>query len=92
MEFPPEWQTWNMISDSWIREAMSVYEPGMEQASEHDRNGAFHWWLRGNPTEEQLARLWQLSFLDPDQIMAEDVRGFIRNASNFSKEVVCSAT
>ena len=92
MEFPDEWQAWGMIPEAWLRGAMSSYEPGMERASEHDRNGAFHWWLRSEPSTEQLAVLWKLSLLDPDQIMAEDVRGYIRSSKDYRTEIEHEST
>ena len=92
MHFPDEWAAWEMIPDEWLIGAMASYQPGMEDASEHDRNGAFHWWLRSHPTLEQLAQLWQLSLLDPDQDMAQDVRNHIRQSLNYSEAVELEAT
>jgi len=88
MKFPNEWRGLNMLpSEEWLNELISTHEPGNEEASEHDRNGAFHWWLRQEPAEEQLINLVKLTYLDPDPIMAKDVRSYIQKASNFTSNV-----
>ncbi|MCK0153782.1 hypothetical protein MWU49_08715 [Alcanivorax sp. S6407] len=76
-----------MIPEQWLKGAVSSYAPGMENASEHDRNGAFHWWLKARPSKAELSKLWQLTLLDPDQVMASDVRRYIKEAENFSAEL-----
>ena len=80
MKFPKEWLEWEMIPDELARMQVERYEPGHEKGSEHDRNGAFHWWLKRSPDNVQLDKLEKLSFLDPDQIMAADVRKYIAKA------------
>ena len=88
MKFPAEWQEWEMLpSEEWFAKLISTYESGNENASEHDRNGAFHWWLRQEPSEEQLIKLVKLTFLDPDPLMAKDVRNHIQKAKNYNKSV-----
>ncbi len=88
MHFPPEWQEFGMLpSSAWISEAIGTYEPGNENASEHDRNGAFHYWLKQCPSKEQLRILVRLSFLDPDQVMADDVRRYIAEAGTCDDEI-----
>jgi hypothetical protein len=87
MKFPRQWDEWGMFPDELVEIQLSGYESGHENASEHDRNGAFHWWLRRDPTVEQLIKLLKLTHLDPDQLMAEDVRSYIRKASNYNHEV-----
>ncbi|MEO1034301.1 MAG: ankyrin repeat domain-containing protein [Pseudomonadota bacterium] len=77
MPFPKEWETWEMIPEEWLSGAMQSYEPGMEIASEHDRHGAFQWWLKTGPSEDQLLKLAQLANLDPDLPMAQSVRDSI---------------
>jgi hypothetical protein len=78
MEFPREWIDWEMLpGDDWFAGAMAEYEPGNEQASEHDRHGAFQWWLRQSPTPDQLVMLARLAWLDPDDVMAASVRSSI---------------
>ena len=67
---------------------LSSYEPGMENASEHDRNGAFHYWLKREPNKEKLKRLVALSYSDPDQIMAESVREHISKADACDPEIM----
>jgi hypothetical protein len=58
------------------RQLMS-YQPGNEKASEHFRNGAFHWWLTRDLSDEMLIKLIFLTAQDPDRMMARDVRGYI---------------
>lgn len=80
MKFPKEWMEWNMIPKDLADMQVNNYSPGHENASEHDRNGAFHWWLKRNPTKVQLEQLLELTYLDPDPIMAEDARKYIITA------------
>lgn len=77
MEFHPKWQEYDLLPSELIDQLLSMYEPGMESASEHDRNSFFHWWLKRNPSRDVLAQLLELSELDPDQVMADDVRRHI---------------
>ncbi len=51
MGYPEEWVLWGMLSEDILRIQMSEYEPGSEAASEHYRNGAFHFWLQQKPRE-----------------------------------------
>ena len=87
MQFSPDWEAWGMISDEWLKGVMATYEPGMENASEHERNGQFHWWLKRDPSTKELITLSKLSWLDPDPLMAEDWRMHIRQARNCCSEV-----
>lgn len=87
MHYPKEWLDWGMYPDELFEGQLALYKPGDERGSEHDRNGAFHWWLKRSPTKEQLKKLVALSFLDPDSLMAEDVRGHIANAKNCDNEI-----
>lgn len=87
MHFPVEWNSYGMYPDSLFQEQLRGYQPGHEDGAEHDRNGAFHWWLRKNPTKEQLMKLTELTFLDPDPMMASDVRRYIKVAHAFDEEV-----
>jgi len=87
MQFPGEWVKWGMLPEHYLQLVVHRYEPGHEDGSEHDRNGAFHWWLRQNPSEEQLLKLAQLTWLDPDQIMGADVRTHIGRAKHCSAAV-----
>jgi hypothetical protein len=77
MRFPKEWKDYGLIPDVLVSQLISTYEPGMEYASEHDRNGVFHWWLKKLPGKAVLTQLIALSYLDTDQLMAADVRSHI---------------
>ena len=74
-------------ADEYMNSLIESYTPGMENASEHDRNGAFHWWLKRDPSEAKLTTLAKLTWLDPDPLMAESVREYIRKAVNYSSAV-----
>ena len=87
MKFPIEWITWGMYPDELAKLQVPKYEPNHENGSEHDRNGAFHWWLKRNPTKEQLIKLVRLSFLDEDQVMGGDVRQYILLAKNCDEDI-----
>lgn len=87
MQFPPEWTAWNLIPFALATEQLSGYEPGHEAASEHDRHGAFQWWLRQQPGPDVLVRLAQLSWLDPDPPMGQYVRDCIARQSGNNAEV-----
>ena len=88
MNFPSQWEEWNMIPDEWLIEAISSYQPGNENASEHDRHGAFQWWLRHQHLEaNQLVSLAKLTFLDPEPLMGEYVRQCITEHKGYCKDV-----
>ena len=87
MRFPPQWDTWGMLPDSYLSSAVAAYRPGHEAASEHDRNGAFHYWLRQSPSKSQLMLLYQLSLLDPDRHMAADWRSYLAKADACDDEL-----
>jgi len=80
MKFPSEWQEWGLYPDDLFQGQAALYKPGDESASEHDRNGAFHWWLKKEPSLDVLEKLLRLTWLDPDQIMAGDARKYIDKA------------
>ena len=88
MEFPEEWVAWKMIPEDLMEVQLKNYRPGDEQGAEHDRNGAFHWWLKRDPSKEHLMALVKLSFLDPDQIMSSDVRKYIVKARLCDQDVL----
>ncbi|HCL5274750.1 TPA: hypothetical protein N2G37_002352 [Salmonella enterica] len=92
MNFPIEWETYDMYPDELYFLQMTNYQEGDEQGSEHDRNGAFHWWLKRDPTKKQLALLIKLTHLDPDQLMANDVQRYIRQATNYDCSLESSKT
>lgn len=88
MDYPREWLDWDMLADEVFSGQVSEYTPGSERASEHYRNGAFHWWLKKKiPTKEQLKKLVELTFLDPDPLMGEDVRTHIAKSKNCDDEI-----
>jgi len=87
MLFPKEWVEWDMLPDELMEIQIKGYEPGHEDASEHDRNGAFHWWLKRNPTKEQLTKLLKLTYLDPDPLMGKDIRSYIRKSNNYTSDI-----
>ena len=87
MSIPSEWETWEMYPEDLFNVQIQRFQPGDERGSEHDRNGMFHWWLRRHPTKEQLTKLAKLSFLDPDKLMAGDVRSYIRKAKDYDADV-----
>ncbi len=84
MHFPDEWQLWDMYPDELALEQISGYQLGHEASSEHDRNGAFHWWIRQNPTAQLINKLIPLAFLDPDPLMGADVLRHLRKCDHFS--------
>ena len=83
MHFPKEWNTYGMYPDDLFRWQISGYVPAHEDAAEHDRNGAFHWWLRHSPTSDELEKLLRLAALDPDPFLGQDLRQYIRKATAF---------
>ena len=76
-----------MLPLAFVSDQSALYEPGHEEASEHDRHGVFQWWLRQRPSVATLVRLVELSWLDPDQIMAGYVRECIARQPSLSQEV-----
>lgn len=80
MNFPKEWLEYELYPDELFSAQLEFYKPGDEAGAEHDRNGAFHWWLKRKPTANQLHLLLKLSCLDPDKAMGADVRRHIEKA------------
>lgn len=80
MRFPAEWKAWGMYPEELFHGQLAQYEPGDERGSEHDRNGAFHWWLKRNPDLDVLWKLQALAKLDPDRLMAQDAQRYILRA------------
>lgn len=91
MKFPREWSDWDMYPVSLFWQQIKLYQPGHEQDSETDRCGAFHWWLRRNPSRDQLERLLRLAALDPDVRLAGDVYKQVRSAKGFDSEMAALA-
>jgi len=77
MRFPAEWDTLGMYPQELARIQIERYEPGHERGSEHDRNGAFHWWLRQGPTKRQAECLRRLAELDPDPLLRQDMLRYL---------------
>ena len=65
---------WGMIPDELAVIQVDGYQPGHEDASEHDRHGAFQWWIKRDPDADVLVKLVRLSWLDPDPLMGRSVR------------------
>lgn len=76
-----------MYPDELAHIQVNGYEAGHENASEHDRCGAFHWWLKRGPTESELKKLMFLASIDPDPLMGEDIRKYIQRSKSYSLEV-----
>jgi len=87
MQFPPEWLGWQLIPTELAAIQLAGYDPEHEGAPEHDRHGAFQWWLKRNPSPETLVQLARLSWLDPDQPMALYVRECITKQPGCNTEV-----
>ncbi|CCF97315.1 hypothethical protein [Ralstonia solanacearum K60] len=87
MRFPVEWITLEMYPDELFQWQLAGYQPRHEEGAEHDRNGAFHWWLRRQPTKIELEKLLRLAALDPDPFLGEDLRQYIRKASAFDERL-----
>jgi len=84
--FPPEWLAKDLYPDKLFEPQLACREPGNENASEHMRNGAFHWWIRQQPNKQQLTDLIELTFLDPDYLMGADVCTYLRQCSNYGDD------
>ena len=87
MGYPIEWLEWDMYPDDLFSKQLELYRAGDEQGSEHDRNGAFHWWLKRKLSLSQWKSLVLLTFKDPDPVMAADVRKHIQHRSDLPSEV-----
>ena len=87
MKFPKEWVELSMYPPALFDLQISTYEPGHENGSAHDRNGAFHWWLRNNPDDEKLKNLLILAAADPDRALGEDILQYIHKSENFNGEL-----
>lgn len=88
MHFPIEWITFNLYSDELFTSQIELYrKDNDEESSEHYRNGAFHWWLRRNPNKDILIKLIHLTFLDLEQLMADDVRSYIIKCNAFDNDL-----
>lgn len=87
MRFPDEWMARDMYPDELFEWQVSGYRHGHENGAEHDRNGAFHWWLRNKLTREQLENLLYLAACDPDPLLGNDLRQYISQHPAFDTEL-----
>ena len=67
--FPKEWQAWGMLPAEMLEDLYKSYEASAEEDSEEAgyrnfRLDAFFYWLEGDLTEEQIKKLFKLSFLE----------------------------
>ena len=92
MEFPPEWISWEILPLDFITEQARSYQPGHETSSEHDRHATFQWWLKQHPSAEKLVLLARLTWLDPDQVMADSIRQAIASQPDHSEAVATALT
>ena len=83
MKYPNLWHSLEMYPEELFLEQLAGFMPGHEEACVHDRNGAFHWWLRRDPSKSNLENLLRLSYVDPDAALGEDVRKYLRRADAF---------
>lgn len=96
MDYPKEWSDWGYLPDTYIGDQIRDWlsEHGADQpnsgevaGSEHYRFGAFLYWLKQEPQTGQLEKLLALTYLDKDQVMANDVRRMIARAKFASPEM-----
>lgn len=87
MQIPEEWEIFGMYPKDLFDFQMIYFEPEHIEVAEHDRQCMFHWWLKREPSEEELRKLVELSFLEPDQRMAEYARSYIRLAENYTPQI-----
>ena len=87
LEFPKEWLEWKMYPEEVFLEHRREFLPGNESDAENERNEAFHYWLSKELTEDQLLKLVQLSQLDPDPLMAKNIRSHIQEHKNCTSKV-----
>lgn len=87
MQFPKAWFAWGMYRDELFKIQLADYEPRSEDASEHFRYGAFRWWLSRTLTDEEVSKYVALTFLDPDQAMAESARRDLASSKALSPEL-----
>ena len=79
--------SWNLLPAELLAISTQGYALGHEEASEHDRHGAFQWWLRRDPSKDVLLKLARLTWLDPDPPMAQYVRECISQAEACDDDV-----
>lgn len=74
MRYPRAWLEWEMFPDKLYQVQSAEYEPGNERGAEHFRYGAFGWWVARKMSRAQLRKYIALTWLDPDQVMANEAR------------------
>ncbi len=98
--YPKEWSDWGYLPDTYIADQIKDYlsehradqpKSGDVPGSEHYRFGAFLYWLKQEPQIDQLEKLLALTYLDKDQLMANDVRRRIARARFASPEMLLLA-
>jgi hypothetical protein len=67
--FPKEWREWNMLPDEMLEELYKLYKSSIEEDGEEAgyrnfRLDAFFYWLERDLTEEQIKKLFRLSFFE----------------------------
>lgn len=87
MCFPKEWTSLDMYPDELAEIQLAGYIEGHENAPEHDRNGAFHWWLRRDPSVDYLRNLMYLASIDPDKHLGNDVKSYIEKSKYYDISV-----
>lgn len=86
MRYPRAWIEWGMYPDALYRVQALEYVPGQEEASEHFRYGAFGWWVARKMTRVQLRKYLALTWLDPDQLMANNARRHLLSGHSLDPE------
>ncbi|MDP4078346.1 hypothetical protein [Acidovorax sp. A1169] len=92
MRFPNEWLSSGMYVDDLFVWQLAGYAPGHEEGAEHNRNGAFHWWLRKNPDKRSLSRLLDLAAADPDPLLGLDVLLHLEKSPHYDNELALQAS
>lgn len=92
MGFPPEWKSWGLIPDELVALQLNRYAHGDEsyRHPEHNRHGAFQWWLKKEPDSKILLKLARLTWLDLDEPMAEYVRECILKQPHCDSSVLAA--
>lgn len=75
-----------MYPDGLFQELLRGYQPGHEHGEEHNRNGTFIGGF-GKIQQGTAYETSKLTFLDPDPMMASDVRRYIEIAQAFDEDM-----
>lgn len=87
MNFPAQWSEGGLLPEELQSIQLNGYEPGHEGAPEHDRHGAFQWWLQREVPKETIIRLTRLTWLDPDPLMGGYVRECLAKKYGEDKDI-----